>query len=297
MTKCPKCGMEHEPFGVLRWLWLFRDTKPKPPGTGGLVLAMLATRMDPKTGCGWTTDPDLAELAEVDSLRTVYGATRWARDRLLMYRARKGYRITGQRGQKSLWILTDPAREPTGNRLPHGKAAQPATSDRMGGEPTGNLTQANRQSDDDPTGNRLPSVVNPEKLDQEDRRPRRTTRTGSRGEPAATDDDDDSNTQPADLDGGAEGVPAAVRDRPGPGFGLCPECRDWYVVSKGGGRLARHDADLGGGLSWCPGSGREPVEPVPCAGAECGRTGLALTGFAGLCRACREAAKAAEVPW
>lgn len=200
--ECPKCGLEHDRVDVVRWLWLFRDTKPKPPGRGGLVLVMLAARMNAKTGCGWTTDPDLAGLAEVASLRTVYAATRWARDRLLVYRARKGYRISGERGQKSLWILTDPAtqgREPTGNRLPHGKAGQPATSDRMGGEPTGNLTQANRQSDDDPTGNRLPPKANPEKLNQEAKSAsRRTTRTGSRGAPAATDDDDSSGIDKPD---------------------------------------------------------------------------------------------------
>ncbi|HEY2691204.1 MAG TPA: helix-turn-helix domain-containing protein [Streptosporangiaceae bacterium] len=118
---------------------------------------------------------------------------------------------------------------------------------------------------------------------------RRTTRTGGRGEPAATDDDDDSSIQSADLDGGAEGAPAPVRDRPGPGYGLCPECRDWYVVKATGGRLGRHNADTGGGWSSCP--GREPAEPVPCAG--CGRTGVALTGYAGLCYACREALKEA----
>jgi hypothetical protein len=201
-TRCPKCKLEHDRVDVVRWLWLLRDTKPKPPGSGGLILVMLAARMDAKTGCGWTTDPDLAGLAEVASLRTVYAATRWARDRLLVCRARKGYRTTGERGQKSLWILTDPAtqgREPTGNRLPHGKAGQPATSNRMGREPTGNLRQANRQSDDDPTGNRLPSIAKPEKLNQEAPSVAlRTPGTGSRGRAAATDDDDggDSSAHP-----------------------------------------------------------------------------------------------------
>jgi hypothetical protein len=107
----------------------------------------------------------------------------------------------------------------------------------------------------------------------------RTTRTGSRGEPAATDDDD---------------FDSSARARPGPGYGLCPECRDWQVVKASGGRVGRHDADVGGRWSRCPGSGRPPVEPVPCV--ECGRTGVALTGFAGLCHACREAIKAAEAP-
>jgi len=273
--ECPKCGLEHDQVDVLRWLWLFRDTKPKPTGKAIGILVMLAARMDAKTGCGWTTDPDLAELAEVASLRTVYAATRWARDRLLVYRERKGYRITGERGQKSLWILTDPAtqgREPTGNRLPHGKAGQPATSDRMGREPTGNQrphgSGANRQSDDDPTGNRLPSIASPKKLVQEDP-PRRTTRTGSRGEPAATDDDNDSETRP---------------ERPGPGYGWCPECGGWFAVRAAGGCLAAH-RDPRDWARWCDGSKQPPAEPVPCAG--CGRTGLALTAFEGLCLACR----------
>jgi hypothetical protein len=120
---CPKCGLEHDRVGVLRWLWLFRDTKPKPPGKGGLVLAMLATRMDAKTGCGWTTDADLGDLAGVRE-DVVERATRWGRDRLLLYRVRKGYRITDERGQKSHWILTDPA-NPTPLWSGHGYRGQP----------------------------------------------------------------------------------------------------------------------------------------------------------------------------
>ena len=166
MSKCPKCGLEHDRVDVLRWLWLFRDTKPKPTGKGGLVLVMLAARMDAKTGCGWTTDPDLAELAEVADLRTVRAATRWGRDRLLLHRINRGYRITDERTEKSHWLLTDPHR-PTGNRLPHGKASQPGTGSPMAAEPTGNLMRANGESDADPTGCPLPPIANPEKLNQE----------------------------------------------------------------------------------------------------------------------------------
>lgn len=193
-TRCPKCKLEHDRVDVVRWLWLLRDTKPKPPGKGGLVLAMLATRMDAKTGCGWTTDSDLAELAEVANAATVRAATRWGRDRLLLHRVSKGYRITDERTEKSHWLLTDPHR-PTGNRLPHGKASQPATGSRVAAEPTANLSEANRQSDADPTGSPLASKANPEKLTQ--KAPSialRTTRTGSRGRAAATDDDDDGDS-------------------------------------------------------------------------------------------------------
>ena len=280
--ECPKCGLEHDQVDVLRWLWLFRDTKPKPTGKGGLVLVMLAARMDAKTGCGWTTDPDLAELAGVADVGTVRAATRWGRDRLLLHRVSKGYRITDERTEKSHWLLTDPHR-PTGNRLPHGKASQPGTGSPVAAasqpgtgspvaaEPTGDLSGANRGSEPDPTGSPSPSIANPEKLIQEAHpsSSRRTPGTGGRGEPAATDDDDDSETRP---------------ERPGPGYGWCPECGGWFAVRAAGGCLAAH-RDPRDWARWCDGSKQPPAEPVPCAG--CGRTGLALTAFEGLCLACR----------
>ena len=186
MTKCPKCELEHDPVGVVRWLWLFRDTKPKPPGKAVGILAMLAARMDAKTGCGWTTDGDLAELAEVADAGTVRAATRWGRDRLLLHRVSKGYRITDERTEKSHWILTDPHR-PTGNRLPHGKASQPGTGSPVAVEPTRDLSGANAGSEPDPTGDPSRSIDKPGKLNQEAKSSSpRTPRTGSRGEPAAT---------------------------------------------------------------------------------------------------------------
>lgn len=169
-AKCPKCGLEHDRVDVMRWLWLFRDAKPKPPGKGVGILAMLAARMDAKTGCGWVTDPDLAELAEVADRGTVQAATRWGRDRLLVYRARKGYRITNDRAEKSLWILTDPAtqpaagdrmgREPTRDRRPHGKATQRGTGAPMAAEPTGDFSGANGGFQPDPTGDPSPAKPN-----------------------------------------------------------------------------------------------------------------------------------------
>jgi hypothetical protein len=96
----------------------------------------------------------------------------------------------------------------------------------------------------------------------------------------------DSSLEPrtrevADLDGQMDDFDSReTRPRPGPGYGLCTECREWISV-QGHGLLARH----GLRKHWCHGSRHEPVEPVPCVG--CGETGVALSAFAGLCKACR----------
>ena len=70
-------------------------------------------------------------------------------------------------------------------------------------------------------------------------------------------------------------------DKPGPGYGLCPECGQWLPV-KGGGRLVGHHGRTRGS---CPGSRGLPVEPVACI--RCGNTGVELSAFGGLCRTCR----------
>jgi hypothetical protein len=107
------------------------------------------------------------------------------------------------------------------------------------------------------------------------------------------------------LNGNAESAPAAAArpapkgraarltddGPPRPGYGLCPECRDWQVVKATGGRIGRHNAHVRGRYDQCPGSGRPPAEPVPCI--RCERTDVALNGY-GLCQACRKAIKADE---
>jgi hypothetical protein len=69
------------------------------------------------------------------------------------------------------------------------------------------------------------------------------------------------------------------------GKGQCPDCAQWFHIV-GGGLLQEHPG--------CPNRSRKPVEPVPCA--DCGNTGLALTGGYGRCSNCgrkaREAARA-----
>jgi hypothetical protein len=63
------------------------------------------------------------------------------------------------------------------------------------------------------------------------------------------------------------------------GQGQCPACGRWYPV-RAGGTVAAHRTGLEGG---CPGSGQQPMSPVPCG--RCGRAGLGLR--AGLCSTCR----------
>ena len=163
-TECPKCHLEHDRVDVIRWLWLFRDTKPKPPGKAVGILVMLATRMDAKTGCGWVTDPDLAELAGCDR-HAVQRATRWGRDRLLLHRVSKGYRITDERGEKSHWLLTDPA---TQRRTGGPVASEPTEQPRdRGSEPTEHLRRPNGTFKPDPTEHQCASIAKPEKLNQE----------------------------------------------------------------------------------------------------------------------------------
>jgi hypothetical protein len=96
---------------------MFRDYQPKPPGKGGLILWMLATRMDPATGCGWTTEEDLAALAgATKSPKTARVALAWAERRGLARRLVVGRHLIGGGATASLWCLADPST--TGNGVP-----------------------------------------------------------------------------------------------------------------------------------------------------------------------------------
>ena len=72
-------------------------------------------------------------------------------------------------------------------------------------------------------------------------------------------------------------------DRPGPGYGQCPDCGRWVSVNLGGGLLCPHAGPVPG--RECPGSRRRPSEPEPCTG--CGNTTVALRAFDGKCNTCR----------
>jgi hypothetical protein len=102
------------------------------------------------------------------------------------------------------------------------------------------------------------------------------TSPGAAPGPAA--DDDDSSGQPASPNGQRD-------ERPGPGYGQCPDCGRWYRLS-GYGWLIPHLVP--GYQSYCP--GRAPAEPVPCV--RCRQTGIALAAQSGLCNKCGKAIRA-----
>lgn len=108
---CPRCRLEHEPVDLAQWLWLVRDTKPKPPGGQQAALVWLASRMNRRTGCGWASNDVIAKDAEV-SQDVVERATKWARSHLLLHRAKKGGRNWSGDAPVSLWHLLDPRLTP-----------------------------------------------------------------------------------------------------------------------------------------------------------------------------------------
>jgi len=103
--------------------------------------------------------------------------------------------------------------------------------------------------------------------------------------PGRSADDDDSSGQPASLNGQWDGW----ADRPGPGYGECPDCGRWHTLS-GYGWVIPHRVP--GYEVLCP--GRVPAEPVPCT--RCHQTGIALAAQSGLCRACVKATRAEATP-
>ena len=104
-VSCKRCLHDHEATSVIEWLWALRNTKPKPKGGSLGVLAMLAARMSPRTGCGRLTIDQLAEDSGV-SADTAGRAIAWAQSHLLVAQLERGHRITPTVVRSSLWHLT-----------------------------------------------------------------------------------------------------------------------------------------------------------------------------------------------
>src|SRR5258706_16446340 len=101
---CRNCSRDHAPVSLAEWSWTVRDITPKPPGGYLGVLWMLASRMDPKTGCGYASRDLLAADAGV-GIDTVDRALDWGRRNLLVHRAARGHRIKNGVSAASEWQL------------------------------------------------------------------------------------------------------------------------------------------------------------------------------------------------
>src|SRR5258706_14634885 len=101
---CRNCSRDHAPVSLAEWSWTVRDITPKPPGGYLGVLWMLASRMDPRTGCGYASRDLLAADAGV-GIDTVDRVLDWARRNLLVHRAARGHRIKNGVSAASEWQL------------------------------------------------------------------------------------------------------------------------------------------------------------------------------------------------
>src|SRR5258708_527163 len=147
MGACKKCRRDHAPVSLAEWTWQMRDLKPKPPGAGW-VLWMLASHMDPRTGCGFASRDLLAADANV-STDTVDRALTWAQDRFILYRAARGHRVKSGVAPASEWRLISMSQLRNGAELatdPTPQSARPNSANkptqlRTGADP-GKTSQA-----------------------------------------------------------------------------------------------------------------------------------------------------------
>jgi hypothetical protein len=110
--RCTRCRLEHTPVSLAEWIWQLRDTKPKPTPAQQTALIWLASRLDPVTGCGWTTNQQIAADAGISKVDTVTAAVTWAQDHFLLYRSRRGRHIIGGSVTQSQWMLTTTTQHP-----------------------------------------------------------------------------------------------------------------------------------------------------------------------------------------
>lgn len=107
MGTCPNpdCAHAHPPVTFAAWAWAVRDTKPHPPAQQLAVLFMLASRLDPVTGCGWTTREQLT--ADTGVGKTTAGAAlAWAAEHFLLRKLERGHYRGDGTTTGTWWALT-----------------------------------------------------------------------------------------------------------------------------------------------------------------------------------------------
>jgi hypothetical protein len=106
--KCPRCGYYHARVSPTAWLWALKNAKERPIASHAGVLAMIAARVNAKTGCGRMSREDLLGDLTVVSKEAVTKATVWALRVGLLTQLQRGHRLGDGSTTKSLWALSDP---------------------------------------------------------------------------------------------------------------------------------------------------------------------------------------------
>jgi hypothetical protein len=175
------------PVRPLEWMTLVRDHHDRPPPVQCRVLDCLALRLDwdergrHVPGHGFASVAQLAEDAGCRAL-TVKRATEWAREHGLLDRLRRGHHVSGGTATMSEWRLRRPSQLAPADTLAD---SQLAPADTLADTP-GDSQLAPTDQPKYPQGTHNRDLITVNKASP------RTTRTGSRGAPAATDDDDDN---------------------------------------------------------------------------------------------------------
>ena len=128
------------------WTWalrdaLGRDPKEQPPAGQVAVIVMLASHLNPETGCGWVSRGDLLRVLPV-SKDTVTAAAQWAIGHLFLRRLVTGRRH-GDRGTASLFVLSNPD-QPWPDDSPEAVTTAPGPASQ--GPPSGSLGNSQRPS-------------------------------------------------------------------------------------------------------------------------------------------------------
>lgn len=109
---------------IEHWLRSIRDHPKRPPALQRHALAMLALRLDDRTGCGFASVVQV--MADADASKaTVKRATRWGRDHKFLVQTKRGHRVSAERVVASEWRLALPAQGLMGEPLADPRAQYP----------------------------------------------------------------------------------------------------------------------------------------------------------------------------
>jgi hypothetical protein len=98
------------------WLRAIRDHPHRPPALQRHSLAMLALRLDDRSGQGFCSTAQV--MADADASKsTVMRATKWGRGQGFLLQTKRGHRIDSERVSASEWRLCHPTQGVMGEPL------------------------------------------------------------------------------------------------------------------------------------------------------------------------------------